>query len=127
MTLSSTIEAKASGREPSTIPADAVTAVARVQPKDQVGRSRLNTAAHWGYGTGWGIARAALDLLGLRGPTATAAHFGAVLGAEQTLLPALGVAKPTPAYGAAAAAADALHHAVYACVCGRAYDYLARR
>jgi hypothetical protein len=127
MTLSSAIEAKASGREPSSAPADAVAAVARVQPKDETGQSRLNAAAHWGYGTSWGIARAVLDLLGLRGPVATAAHFGAVLGAEQALLPALGVAKPAPAYGAAAAAADALHHAVYACACGLAYDYLAGR
>ncbi len=127
MTLSSTIETKASGREPSSTPADAVAVVARVQPTDQVGQSRLNIAAHRSYGIGWGIARAVLDLLGLRGPVATAAHFGAVLGAEQALLPALGVAKPTPARRAAAAAADALHHAVYAGACGLAYDYLARR
>ena len=102
-------------------------AVARVTPADQVGQSRLNTAAHWGYGTGWGVARAVLDLLGLRGPMATAAHFGAVLGAEQALLPALGVATPTASYGVVAAATDALHHAVYAGACGLVYDYLAAR
>lgn len=127
MTVSSTIEAKASGRGASTTPADAVGVVAGVEPKDDSGEQRLNTLAHWGYGTGWGVARGALDLLGLRGPLASAAHFVAVLGGEQILLPALGVAKPTPSYGAAAFATDTLHHAVYAAGTGLAYDALRGR
>lgn len=127
MTVSSTLEAKLSGRGASTTPADAVENVARIQPADERGEQRLNTLAHWGYGTGWGLARGALDLAGARGPVASALHFAAVLGTEQALLPALGVAKPTPAYGAAATATDTLHHAVYAGATGLAYDLLARR
>lgn len=126
MTVSSTVEAKLSGRGASSTPADALETVTKVQPVDDSGEARLNTLGHWGYGTSWGTARGLLDEVGLRGPLASVAHFAAVLGAEQVLLPALGVAKPTPAYGATAAATDALHHAMYAGTVGLVYDWLAR-
>lgn len=127
MTVSSTVEAKATGRGASTTPAQALGKVAGVQPRDEAGEQRLNTIAHWGYGTAWGLGRAALDLAGLRGPWATAAHFGAVLLAEQAMMPALGVGSPTPSYGMKAMATDAFHHAVYATATGAAYDYLFAR
>ena len=142
MTVSSTIEAKASGRGASTPPAPGSAArsgptsffcpsnassVVGIKPTDAAGEARLNSIAHWGYGTTWGIARGALDLLRLRGRVASLVHFCAVLGAEQILLPALGVSKPTPSYGAAAFATDTLHHGVYAVTTGLAYDYLADR
>lgn len=76
--------------------------------------------AHWVYGTTWGTFREVLDVIGLRGPVASLVHLIAVLGAEQALLPALGVAAPTPSYGAKAAATDA----VYVGASGLAYDYL---
>lgn len=126
MTVSSTLEAKFSGRGASTTPADAVGVVAGIEPKDDTGQARLNNLAHWGYGISWGVARGGIDLLGLRGPPASLAHFAAVFGAEQALLPALGVARPTPAYGAAATATDVVHHGVYAGATGLAYDWLAR-
>jgi hypothetical protein len=65
-----------------------------------------------------------MDLAGLRGPLASLVHLVAVLGAEQVLLPVLKVAAPTPSYGAAAFATDALHHVVYAAATGPAYDHL---
>ena len=80
--------------------------------------------AHWGYGTAWEVFRSALDFAGLRGALATLLHMVAVLGAEQAVLPALGVAKPTPAYGLKARGTDNVHHAVYAGASGFAYDYL---
>ena len=39
-------------------------------------------------------------------PLASPDHFAVVLGAEQMLLPALGVAKPAPSHGASALATD---------------------
>jgi hypothetical protein len=58
----------------------------------------------------------------------------AVLGAEQAMLPALGlpalglpalgIAKPTPYYGMEAVGTGASHHVVYASVGGLVYDYL---
>jgi hypothetical protein len=50
--------------------------------------------------------------------------LAAVLGTEQALPPALGIAAPTPYYGAKAVATDTLHHLVYAGVSGLAYDHL---
>lgn len=127
MTVSSTLEARLSGRGASSTPADAVGVVGHLRPADETGEERLNTAGHWGYGAAWGLGRSLLDVVGLRGPVASVIHLGAVLGSEQALLPALGVARPTPAYGATAAATDVLHHAVYAAATGAAYDALARR
>ncbi|MGH3898948.1 MAG: hypothetical protein ACRDTA_12005 [Pseudonocardiaceae bacterium] len=127
MTVSSTTEAKLNGRAASTTPAQAAGKVAGVIPRDEAGERRFNTLAHWGYGTAWGVFRGMLDVAGLRGPLASLVHFVAVLGAEQAMLPALGVGSPTPSYGAKAAGIDALHHAVYAGTTGAAYDYLQRR
>jgi hypothetical protein len=59
-----------------------------------------------------------------QGPLATLLHLVAMLGAEQAVLPALGVANLTPAYGLKAMGTDALHHLVYAGTSGLAYDYL---
>jgi hypothetical protein len=127
MTVSSTIEMKASGRGASPTPAEAAGTVLGVQPRDEQGKQRFNTLAHWSYGTAWGVVRGALDLAGVRGVPATLAHFVAVLGAEQAIMPGLGVGKPTPAYGVSATLTDALHHAVYAAATGAAYDFLRKR
>jgi len=126
MTVSSTLEAKLSGRGASSTPADAVKAVLGVEPTSDAGEQRLNTIAHWGYGTGWGTVRGLLAAAGVRGPVACLAHFGAVWGSAQVMLPALGVASPTWEYGAKATATDVLHHVVYAFATSAAYEWLER-
>lgn len=68
-----------------------------------------------------------LAATGLRGRAATAAHFGAVRGAEQAMLPGLGVSSPVWKHGAKEAGIDAFHHLVYAGATGLAYDFLDRR
>ncbi len=124
MTVASTVEAKLSGRGASTTPAQAAGKVAGVVPRDDAGEQRFNTLTHWGYGTAWGVFRGALAVAGMRGPVASLVHLAAVLGAEQAVLPALGVAAPTPCYGIKAMGTDTLHHLVYAGVSGLAYDHL---
>src|SRR5579884_598501 len=94
MTVSSTLEAKARGRQPSATPATAAGEVLGVQPKDDTAKKRFNTFAHWAYGTSWGALRGLLDLAGLRGAPAAAAHLGAVWGGEQVVLPATGASSP---------------------------------
>ncbi|WP_069811265.1 hypothetical protein [Streptomyces sp. TP-A0874] len=123
MTVSSTVEARLNKRGASSAPADAAATVAGVEPTES-GRTRFNSMAHWGYGTGWGIARGLLSLTGMSAPAATAAHLGAVWGAEQAVLPALGVGAPVWKYGASATGTDALHHTVYAVATGLAYAWL---
>lgn len=123
MTVSSTIEAKLTGRGASSAPAEAAAKVAGVEPTEE-GQARFNNLVHWTYGTSWGAVRGLLGLAGLTGPLATVAHFGLVWGAEQAILPALDVGKPVWKYGGAALATDALHHVVYAVATGAAYTWI---
>lgn len=127
MTVSSTLEAKWSGRGASTVPADAVEEVAGVEPTGEAQEQRLNQLAHWGYGTGLGSLRGLIGAAGLSGPAAAFAHFITVWGGQQVELPALGVAAPTWRYGGKALGVDLAHHAVYAAATSLAYEWLDRR
>ncbi|MDP8977707.1 MAG: hypothetical protein M3N17_03865 [Actinomycetota bacterium] len=127
MTLSSSVEARLSGRGTSTTPAQAVESLTGVQPRREEGQQRLNTAAHWAYGTALGVERGLLGLTGLHGPAATAAHLALAWGASQGLLPALDVSPPTWHLGARATSVDVLHHVVYATATGLAHDWLDAR
>jgi hypothetical protein len=114
MTVSSTLEEKLRGREPSTAPADAAAKVLGIQefPSDRA-KNAFSNAVHWSYGTSWGVVRAFLGRLGLPPAVASAAHFAAVWGSEQAMLPALGVSPPISEWGATEIAIDVFHHVVY--------------
>lgn len=126
MTASSTIEMKLRGRPASSAPAAAASKVLGVEPKGQSEKARFSSIVHWGYGTSWGAVRGLIGAAGLRGLRANAAHLGAVWGAEQAMLPALGVAPPFWEWGAKEVASDAFHHLVYASATGAAYALLDR-
>ncbi|MDQ3926273.1 MAG: DUF1440 domain-containing protein [Actinomycetota bacterium] len=126
MTLSSTIEMRLRRRPASSAPADAAAKVLGVEPKGEKEEARFSTLVHWGYGTSWGVARGLLGAAGLRGVQAAAAHFGAVWGSEQIMLPALGVAPPLWEWGAEEVAIDTFHHLVYASATSLAYTLLDR-
>jgi hypothetical protein len=124
MTVSSTLEAKLRGREPSTTPAQAVGKVLGIEPRDAAGQRRLNTVAHWGYGTALGATRGLIAATGLRGAAATGAHFGKAWGGAMIMLPALDLAPPPWEWEPTEIAVDAFHHAVYAIATGLVYDRL---
>jgi hypothetical protein len=125
MTVSSTIEQKRRGREPSTAPADAAAKLLGIAGFcDERAKSRFSTIVHWSYGTGWGITRGVLDAAGVHPAAATAAHGGALWASEQVMLPALGVAPPVWEWGAVEVAIDAAHHAVYTLATSLAYEAL---
>ena len=126
MTISSTAEMKLRGREGSTAPSDAAGKVLGIQPRNPEGKKRFGTVVHYAYGTGWGAARGLIATMGLSGPAATLAHFGAVWGSELVMLPALKVAPSVNTWGAKEVGVDVFHHAVYAIATGIAYDYLNR-
>ena len=121
MTVSSTLEAKLRGREPSAAPAVAAGKVLGVQPRNPAGRARFASVVHWTYGTAWGAMRGVLDAAGLGARTAPLAHFVAVWGTEQVLLPALAVAPPVRETPARETAFDVLHHGVYVIATSLAY------
>ena len=124
MTVSSTAEMKLRDREGSSAPADAAGKVLGIQPRDEDGQARFSTVVHWSYGTGWGAARGVIDALGLSGSNATVAHFAAVWGSAQVMLPALGVAPFAWKMPPEELAIDAFHHAVYASATSAAYAAL---
>ena len=121
MTVSSTLEAKLRGREPSAAPVAAAGKVLGVQPRNPAGRERFASVVHWTYGTAWGGMRGLLDAAGLGSRTAPLAHFVAVWGTEQVILPALAVAPPLKETPARETAFDVLHHGVYVIATSLAY------
>ena len=124
MTMSSTIEMKMRGRQPSTAPADAAAKVLRFNPQGEEEKKRFSNLVHWGYGTSWGGLRGLLAALGLGPVAGTAAHLGAVWGAELVMLPALDIAPPATEWGAKEVAIDGWHHLVYVLATGVAYSLL---
>ncbi len=121
MTLSSTVESKLRGREPSSAPADAAGKVLGVEPRDDRGKKRFSNVVHWAYGTSWGSVRGLLAAGGLRPPAATVAHFAAIWGSAWTMLPGLGVAPPIWKTPPTEVAIDGLHHTVYVLATSAAY------
>ena len=112
MTLSSTLEMRLRGRQPSVVPARAAAKVLGVEPREQV---RFATIVHWGYGTCWGTARGLIGALGIHGGAAAALFFALVWTAELVTLPALDIGvPPVSRWGSEEVVVDALHHLVYA-------------
>jgi hypothetical protein len=127
MTLSSSLEMKLRDRGSSNAPADAASKVLGIAEfSSEEVEQRFGQLVHWAYGTGWGAARGAFGTV-LPPPVADAAHFGAVWGAEQVMLPALDVSPPATQWGAKEVAVDAWHHLVYIAATGLAYRWLDRR
>ncbi len=124
MTVSSTIEMKATGRKSSDAPAQAAGNVLGVSPVGEDEKKRFSNLVHWGYGTSWGAIRGVIGAAGLSGAPAAATFWGAVWGAELVMLPALGVAPPATEWGAKELGVDAWHHAVYAGVTSAVYEAL---
>ena len=75
MTVSETLEATLTRREPSTVPAQVGSKLFGITPSGNAEVTRLNNAVHWGHGTGMGAIRSLLALVGLRGLAATATHL----------------------------------------------------
>ena len=126
MTISSSLEAKLRGREGSTAPADAAGKVLGIQPRDPAGKARFSNVVHWGYGTSWGAVRGLLHAAGLDGTKALVAHFVAIWGSAQVMLPSLNVAPPPWESEPKEIAIDVFHHAVYVTATGAAFAALER-
>lgn len=95
---------------------------AKLEEKVEANKGKFSQIMHLAYGTGWGVFRGVLDLGGVRGGAACLAHFVAIWGAAQVMLPAAGASKPITKWSAEQIATDVLHHAVYAAAAGAVYD-----
>jgi hypothetical protein len=127
MTAVQMIEMKAQGREPSSVPAEAVEEILDVEPQGPEAEERLSNLTHLAYGATWGIPRAVLGAIGLRGLWGTAFHFGMVWGSALVMLPRLDLAPPASRWGKKELGKDALRHAAYALVVGSTYALLSRK
>lgn len=94
----------------------------KVKDKMESNEERFSQLMHFGYGTGWGVMRSALDLMGVHGTPATLAHFGSIWSTALVMLPAEDVAPPVTKWPPKEIAIDLLHHAVYAIAAGVVYD-----
>jgi len=127
MTISSTLEAKLRGRQPSTAPAKAATKALGIETfEDGEAYAKFSNLVHWGYGTGWGVARGVLRAFGLSPRLATPAHFVALWGSAIVTLPKLDAAPPVTKWGKKEVAIDLFHHLVYVTAAAAAYELLER-
>ena len=88
------VEMPITGREDSYAPADFAQKVLPVNPTTPGGRRVLNYVAHFGIGTGWGVAVGVAERAGLRGQRAVATVFGVVYTGDVLMNTALGLYKP---------------------------------
>jgi hypothetical protein len=125
MTISSTVEAKLRGRAASTAPAQAAQKLLGIEKfESDRDKARFSDLVHWGYGTGWGIARAFFREFGLGPRLSTPAHFAALWGSALVMLPSLDVAPPVYLWEGEEVAIDVFHHLVYVTATAAAYELL---
>jgi hypothetical protein len=107
--------------------AEAAEKLVGVKPTEQSGEQRLGMITHFAYGSWWGVPRAVMELFGLRGWPAIAAHFGAVEASAETILPALDLGPPPHRVPPIDTAMNAVHHGIYAITTAGALRFLDRR
>lgn len=116
------VEMPLTGRGDSYAPADFVQKVLGVKARGKK-RKRLNLLAHFGIGSGWGIAHAVATRRGLSGQRAVGAAFGAVYSGDVLLNTALGLYSPWE-WSAKDAAIDVIDKLVQAEAAGAIYSAL---
>lgn len=118
MTISSTAEMDARGRDPSTAPGRAANRLLGLVGVPELKGPPLHVLSdvtHWLYGTAWGVVFWLLvDVAGLTLAVAGPLFFLIVWGTAQVQLPALGIAPPSWKWGINEVLTDLWHHGVYA-------------
>lgn len=97
-------------------------ASSEVQEEVKTNEEKFSQFMHFGYGTGWGVYRGALDLAKINGARADLALFGGIWTTAQIMLPAVAGTPPIYKWSPKEIAIDVFHHAVYAIVAGRFYE-----
>lgn len=127
ITLSNSIERKITKKPPSFAPGDAASKALSIEASDREERKKFSNEVHWTYGTLWGVARGMLSLLGLKGWSATSAHFAAVYYTAVTIEPDFEVAPPIDEWSKKEMGLFAFHHVVYAVVAGLVFDAINKK
>lgn len=126
MTVSERLEMAVTGREASEVPGEVGAHLLPGQDPDvPADVARLSGPVHWVHGIGMGAIRGVLNVAGLRGPEATAAHFALFWGGNAALYRTLNVADVPWRWSGNQLASDVLNKGVYAVVTGAVYDAMA--
>lgn len=126
MTVSERLEMSLSGREGSEVPGQVgAHLLPGKDPRSTSDVATLNDPVHWVHGISMGALRGVLDVAGVRGPAASAAHFALLWAGDAALYRAIGVADVPWRWGAAELGTDLLHKGVYAAAAGATYDAMA--
>lgn len=124
MALSQRAEMALTGREPSTIPADAIEAVSGVDVPEGEPKHQVSTAGHLAFGTSLGLGLVVLSPL--PEPARGLAFFAAAWTAGTTLITRLGLSDPPTRWDAKQLGIDLAHHAVYAATAAATFVGLRR-
>lgn len=124
MSLSQRIEMSATGREPSATPAEAICHLLGFETHTQAQKQRLALAAHWAYGTTWGLAQSLLSRM--PEPERSLLYFPAVWGAGVALLTGSKVAPPPTQWSTKSLLTDLGHHAIYTAGVSLTFHFLRR-
>jgi hypothetical protein len=123
MTVSETLEMRATSREPSTVPGQVGTKLLG-RSGDPDSPKRLNTPVHWAHGITLGGLRGLLGLTALGPVLATVVHYGAVWGGDALLYRSLGIAAWPWQWKRQELLADLFHKGVYAVVTSVTFELL---
>jgi hypothetical protein len=117
------VEMPLTGRSESYEPANMVHRLFGLRPRSRKTRRRLNYAAHFAVGAGWGAAHAAIATkTELRGQAAVAAAFGVLWPADVLGVAALGVHEPPWRWTLTETAVDFVDKLVLAQATGMIFD-----
>ncbi len=122
------VEMPLTGRQDSFEPANLLLRVLPIAPRRGAAKRRLNYAAHFGVGLGWGAAHAAIvRRTGQRGQRAVATVFGTLWPGDVTTTVALGLNAPPWRWSRRDLAVDLADKLVLAQATGAVYDRLRPR
>lgn len=124
MSLSQRVEMAATGRELSATPAKAVCQLLGFETHTQAQEQHLALAAHWAYGTTWGLAQSLLSRV--PEPERSLLYFPAVWGVGATLLTGSKLAPPPTQWSTKSLLTDLGHHAIYTAAVSLAFHFLRR-
>ena len=126
LTVAEQLDMKVTGRKSSAVPGQVgAHLLPGKDPHSAVDVASLNTSVHWVHGISMGALRGVLDAAGVRGSTATAAHFALLWGGDAALYKALSIAEAPWKWSGSELASDVISKGVYAVVTGVIYDQLA--
>lgn len=122
ITISQWAETKMNKKPPGFAPADAASTAFGIEASTMETRASFSKKVHWVYGTTWGIPRALLSTLNIKGLPASAIYFAALFYTALTIEPDFEVSPPVDEWSKKDISIDALHHLIYVAAVGWVFE-----